>query len=77
MVSFEEGTRVESGSEKNAQGYQSLLGEINGLPDAVSKLTTDIHPEAVASAIEFVLEGLHLSRRLNCEKTGTGFRYHS
>ena len=77
VVSFEKGTRVETGSEKNAQVYQSLLGEINGLPVAVAKLTTDIHHEAVASAIEFVLEGLHLSRRLNCEKTGTGFRYHS
>ena len=77
VVSFEEGTRVETGSEKNAQVYQSLLGEINGLPAAVAKLTTDIHPEAVASAIEFVLEGLHLNRRLNCEKTGTGLRYRS
>ncbi|GIT13581.1 MAG: hypothetical protein CM1200mP35_04010 [Chloroflexota bacterium] len=59
MVSFEEGTRVETGRRKTLRVINPA-GEINGLPGAVSKLTTHIHPEAVASAIEFVLEGLHL-----------------
>ena len=77
VVSFGEGTKVEAGSEKSAQGYQAFLEEINGLPAAVNRLTKDNHPEVVASAIEFILEGLHLSRRLNCQKTGTEFRYHS
>ena len=54
-----------------------FLEEINGLSAAVGRLTNDNHPEVVASGIEFVLEGLHLNRRLNCQKTGTGFRYHS
>ena len=77
VVSFGEGTKVETGSEKNPQGYLVFLEEINGLSAAVGRLTNDNHPEVVASGIEFVLEGLHLNRRLNCQKTGTGFRYHS
>jgi len=77
VVSFGEGTKVETGSEKSAQGYLAFLEEINGLSAAVGRLTNDNHPEVVASGIEFVLEGLHLNRRLNCQKTGTGFRYHS
>ena len=77
VVSFGEGTKVETGSEKSARGYLAFLEEINGLSAAVGRLTSDNHPEVVASGIEFVLEGLHLNRRLNCQKTGTGFRYHS
>ena len=51
------------------------LPKIDGLSAAVKKLTSDDRPEVVASAVEFVLEGLHLSRRLNCERTESGAIY--
>jgi hypothetical protein len=38
-------------------------------------LTDDQRPEVLASAIEFVLEGLHLNRRLNCERSPEGYLY--
>ena len=43
---------------------------------AVAKLTDDRRPEVLASAVEFILEGLHLNRRLNCERTPAGAIYH-
>jgi hypothetical protein len=38
-------------------------------------LTEDQRPEVVAAAVEFVLEGLHLNRRLNCDRTPVGYVY--
>ena len=53
----------------------ALLQQIPELADPVKKLTNDQQPEVLASAIEFVLEGLHLNRRLNCERSEAGFVY--
>ena len=48
-----------------------LVGEVPALREPVAALTRgDESPAAVASAIEFVLEGLHLSKRLNKESVG-------
>ena len=52
-----------------------MLAQVDGLADAVKKVTTDERPEVVASAVEFILEGLHLNRRLNCERTSVGYLY--
>jgi magnesium chelatase subunit I len=52
-----------------------MLQNLDGLPAAVRRLTDDQRPEVLASAVEFVLEGLHLNRRLNCERTPLGYRY--
>jgi magnesium chelatase subunit I len=52
-----------------------LLAEVDGLADAVKQLTSDERAEVVASAVEFILEGLHLNRRLNCERSSAGYLY--
>jgi magnesium chelatase subunit I len=54
------------------------LSHLDGVGDAVSRLGVGGNPAAVASAIELVLEGLHLNRRLNKdEATDSGpARYH-
>jgi magnesium chelatase subunit I len=41
----------------------------------VTDLAAGESPGAVASAVEFVLEGLHLSRRLNKESVGARSTY--
>jgi hypothetical protein len=41
------------------------INEIPGLRDAAARLAGGDSPARLASAIEFVLEGLHLSNRLN------------
>ena len=50
--------------------YGRLLADVPALAPAVEALLDDddidaSHPAVVASAIEFILEGLHLSKRLN------------
>ncbi len=71
---FEEGLAVETGSEMPSEDYRDLIGKLGGLSTAVDRLGSG-SAEQVASAAEFVLEGLHLSRRLNRARVGKGFRY--
>ena len=52
-----------------------LVKNIDGLDKAVEKLTRDKRPEVIASAVEFILEGLHLSRKLNCDRSGEAAVY--
>ena len=71
---FEEGLAVETGSEMPSEDYRDLIGKLGGLSTAVDRLGGG-SAEQVASAAEFVLEGLHLSRRLNRARVGKVFRY--
>jgi magnesium chelatase subunit I len=48
-----------------AMDYVHQLSHLDGVADAIRKLDVGGNPAAVASAVEFVLEGLHLNRRLN------------
>ena len=75
VTSFDLGQTAETGSEKPAAEYPAMVGQVDGLSEAVERLTSDQRPEVIASAVEFVLEGLHLNRRLNCERTETGYVY--
>ena len=77
VTSFDLGNAVETGSDVPATAYVDALARVDGLTAAVESLTSgDRRPEVVASAVEFVLEGLHLNRRLNCARTPEGgFRY--
>ena len=75
VTAFDLGGMAVTGSDHPAAGYPAMVESIDGLGDAVKKLTDDARPEVVAAAAEFVLEGLHLSRRLNCNRSADGFRY--
>ena len=75
VTAFDLGSRAETGSEKPAGEYLPMAEEVEGLAQAVQRLTDDARPEIQASAVEFVLEGLHLNRRLNCERTPQGYSY--
>ena len=75
VESFDIGNTAQTGSDEPGQNYQQMLANINGLPAAVLTITDDSRPEVQASAIEFILEGLHLNRRLNCERTPVGYVY--
>ena len=54
-----------------------LLAKVPSLREPVSSLTDDESPAAVASAVEFLLEGLHLSKRLNKDSSGARATYRS
>jgi magnesium chelatase subunit I len=73
--SFQQGWKVEVAADMPAGDYLDGLDEIPGLRDAAARLAGGDSPERLASAIEFLLEGLHLSNRLNKSETERGARY--
>jgi magnesium chelatase subunit I len=75
VTAFDLGNQAETGSDLSAAGYPDLVKSIDGLAKAVKKLTDDKRPEVIASAVEFILEGLHLSRKLNCDRSGDAAVY--
>ncbi len=76
IMAFDMGGTALVGSDHPASEYPALVDAIEGMGEAVTKLVEgDRRPEVVAAAAEFVLEGLHLSRRLNCDRSGDGYRY--
>ena len=62
---FEEGTTLEVGENVPASAYTSALKDASELQTALRRLSLPERPEVVASVLEFVLEGLHLNKRLN------------
>jgi len=62
---FEDGEIVEVGESMPASAYDRSLGGSPEIAMAVRRLQLPDRPEARASVTEFVLEGLHLNKRLN------------
>jgi magnesium chelatase subunit I len=74
---FEEGMVVETGSDRPSSEYVSLLGEIEGFDEPIKRLGADNTHELIASAMEFILEGLYLKRRLNKDRVEGRYHYRS
>ena len=67
---FIEGVVVQTGEDIISADYVALLEKMPALRTSINGLTNgDESPAAIASAVEFVLEGLHLSKRLNKDAT--------
>jgi magnesium chelatase subunit I len=64
-LAFDQGWRVEVSAAMPAAEVLSGLDEIPGLREGAARLAGGDTPPRLASAVEFVLEGLHLSNRLN------------
>jgi magnesium chelatase subunit I len=65
VARFEEGTMLEVGEGIPARTYTRAIGDLPELTAALKKLGLADRPEVRASVIEFLLEGLHLNKRLN------------
>ncbi len=82
VEAFEDGFIVEIGDRTPSREYVAWMREVPGLSVAVDRLgaydVTDgaEEPAVVASAVEFLLEGLHLARRINKERLASGTVYH-
>ena len=82
VEAFEDGFIIETGERTPSREYVAWLREVPGMDDAVARLgafdVTDgaEEPAVVASGVEFLLEGLHLARRLNKERVAGGTIYH-
>ena len=75
LGSFDEGTVVHAGDDVASTEYVDLIARIPALRRSVTALAGSETPSAIASATEFVLEGLHLSKRLNKEAIGSKATY--
>src|SRR5262245_53106404 len=72
---FDDGWKVEVGEELPSKEYADGVDNIAGLRKAVELLGCGQTPARIAAAVEFVLEGLHLSNKLNREVTGRRLTY--
>jgi len=67
VLAFDEGTVIHAGDDVASPTYVEVLSHMPVLKRPVMALAGSETPAAIASATEFVLEGLHLSKRLNKE----------
>jgi magnesium chelatase subunit I len=67
---FDEATVIHTGDDVGSASYVEALSALPALRGPVMELAGSETPGAIASAAEFVLEGLHLSKRLNKESAG-------
>jgi magnesium chelatase subunit I len=75
IEAFDDGRVIHAGEDVAATEEARLATEVPALRRAVVQLVgDDERPEVVASAVEFVLEGLHLSKRLNKDSDHRGVR---
>lgn len=72
---FEGGWGVEVSDQMPASEYLEGIGAIPGLRDAIDQLGPFESPALMASATEFVLEGLHLHQKLNRDLSGGRVTY--
>ncbi|HLJ66046.1 MAG TPA: AAA family ATPase [Chloroflexota bacterium] len=72
---FENGLTLNVADDMPAMEYAQQAFRIDGLKSAVQKLGAQGNPAMIAAATEFILEGLHLNRKLNKDRTSEGARY--
>jgi magnesium chelatase subunit I len=73
--SFQNGMSAQISQTQPSNVYMDGLKIIPGMKEAIQTLVNPDNPDEASSAIEFILEGLHLSNKLNCEVTTEGMIY--
>jgi len=72
---FRGGVRVDVSDMAPAKEYAPLMQELPGLAEGLEHLDASDNEALLASAVEFILEGLHLNRRLNKDKVAGRSQY--
>jgi magnesium chelatase subunit I len=75
VTRFKEGFAVEVSDSLPSAQYAGIVKQAEGMRQAVAKLEAGRNSGLVAAAVEFVLEGLHLNRRLNKDKIAGRIQY--
>jgi len=75
VTRFKAGLNAEVGDTMPSGGYVKLMNSIDGFNRSVAKLDPGEKPAMIASAVEFILEGLHLNKRLNKDRVGGKAHY--
>lgn len=73
LTAFEEGAVVHTGEDVSSVDQAELIESIPALQPIVDSIVGgDTSPAGVAAAVEFILEGMHLSKRLNKDASASG-----
>ena len=72
---FKSGISADAGEAMPLAHYQRMLREVDGLKDAIGQLGALGNQAEQAAAVEFILEGLHLNKRLNRDVVSNQTRY--
>src|SRR4029079_13120027 len=75
VAAFDEGLVAQVGADIASAQVAELVSAVPALRDPVNAVPDDESPAAIAAAVEFVLEGLHLSKRLNKDASGARSSY--
>jgi len=75
VTRFKAGLATDVGDQMPSDKYVGMVKSIDGLGRAVAKLETGENPAVIASATEFIFEGLHLNKRLNKDRVGGKVQY--
>ncbi|HET8908970.1 MAG TPA: sigma 54-interacting transcriptional regulator [Ktedonobacterales bacterium] len=75
VAGFEKGLSVRASDTQPAMEYVNQMARVGGLKAAVAKLNGHGSPGTVAAAVEFILEGLHVNKRLNKDEVAGQTRY--
>ena len=75
VTAFEGGLSVEASDDMSSMDYVHQVAEMPGLREALEKIQAQGNPAVIASGVEFILEGLHLNRKLNKDRLAGRARY--
>jgi magnesium chelatase subunit I len=77
ILGFDNGLVVDAADDMPSMNYVHQVSHMEGVREAIGKLDIAGSPAGIASGVEFVLEGLHLNRRLNKDHSSaaSGSRY--
>jgi magnesium chelatase subunit I len=75
VTRFKAGMNADVSDTMASKKYVDLMNKIDGLGPAIAKLETGENPAMLASAVEFVFEGLHLNKRLNKDRVAGRVQY--
>jgi magnesium chelatase subunit I len=75
VAAFDDARVIHAGDDLPVSAYTDVLAELPAIKGPVVALAGSETPGAVASSIEFILEGLHLTKRLNKEAAGAKATY--
>jgi len=75
VTQFKAGISVEVSDTKPSKEYVKIVKQVEGLDKSVAKLDPGENLAVIASAVEFVLEGLHLNKRLNKDRSAGKAQY--
>jgi magnesium chelatase subunit I len=75
VTRFKSGISVEVGDMMPSTNYERVIKQVDGLSAQIAKVEAKPSTATAASVVEFILEGLHLNKRLNKDRVGARVQY--